>query len=234
MTMEWPFLSKIMPPTSKEDLSKGHWKPFLKSSFFFFFVFSTVWGRLGYPQGTMVGTHIQQECSSPCLTPKKRTGEITRPQEILFFHALQLLFFQPLCPDARRQHLSLLFTLCCCVTSHCMWSALKSSLCWLQVCQWDLKTLYHGICTVEKTYSKIFIVSLYVEEYCNALEIDCWQRNSLYSHILYHILHKTVKWDQPLYCIWPSAGSNAVHPDQEDGIGATMEPGVSMGQAMFW
>ena len=96
MTMEWPFLSKIMPPTSKEDLSKGHWKPFLKSSFFFFFLsfplFEGGWVTL---REQWLAHIYSRSALHPALLQKKGLGRSQGPRKSYFSMPCSCCFSSP-------------------------------------------------------------------------------------------------------------------------------------------
>lgn len=153
MTMEWSVLSKIMPPTSKEDLSKGHWKPFLKSSFFFFFCLFHCLREVGLPSGNN-GWHTYTAGVLFTLpySKKKDWGDHKAPGNPIF-PCLAVVVFPALVPRCKKTtsftavHLVLLcyFTLhvkCIKIKSLLITSlpmGLKDSVPWYLYCRKDLQ-----------------------------------------------------------------------------------------------
>ena len=101
------------------------------------------------------------------------------PSSLILLCLAIVIFFCPFCAIKIMTilliavHLKLLNISPCCI----IWTALKSSLWWSEICQhtsrtWWLCSDLGCICAAEKT-CKIFIGSPYVEEYCYALQTDC-------------------------------------------------------------
>lgn len=154
MTMEWSVLSKIMPPTSKEDLSKGHWKPFLKSSFFFFFLSFPLFegGWVTLREQWLAHIYSRSALHPALLQKKKDWGDHKAPGNPIF-PCLAVVVFPALVPRCKKTtsftavHLVLLcyFTLhvkCIKIKSLLITSlpmGLKDSVPWYLYCRKDLQ-----------------------------------------------------------------------------------------------